>query len=70
MNFWKTLYTETADSTVLLNILHRKFLAANFLSCVSTEEITDLYQNVQSFLARIKYMHIIIENYCFNIQIQ
>ena len=40
------------------------------LSYTSTEEITNLYQNVKSFLARIKYVAIEQEIYCFNIQIQ
>ena len=35
------------------------------LSYTSTQEITDLYQNVQSFLARIKYIAIEQEIYCF-----
>ena len=38
------------------------------LSYTSTEEITDLYQNVWSFLARIKYIVIEQEMYCFNMQ--
>ena len=40
------------------------------LSYTSTEEITDLYQNVQSFFAIIKYIDIEQEIYSFNIQIQ
>ena len=36
----------------------------------STEEITDLYQNVQSFLAGIKYIVIEYKIYCFNMQLQ
>ena len=39
------------------------------LSYTSTEEITDLYQKVYSFLARIKYIVIGQEIYCFNMQI-
>ena len=43
------------------------------LSYTSTEEITDLYQNVQSFWLELNtclYIVIEQENYCFNIQIQ
>jgi hypothetical protein len=40
------------------------------LSYTSTEEITDLYQNVESFLVIIKYIVIEQEISCFNIQIQ
>jgi GTP-binding protein EngB required for normal cell division len=36
----------------------------------SIEEITNLHQNVQSFLARIKYVAIEQEIYCFHTQIQ
>ena len=47
-------------------------MCLSYTFCTSTEEITDLYQNVQS--ARIKYMYSYIvieqENYYFNIQIQ
>jgi hypothetical protein len=35
-----------------------------------TEEITDLYQNILSFLARIKYIDIEQDMYRFNMQIQ
>ena len=40
------------------------------LSYTSTEEITDLYQNGKSFLARIKYKVIEQDIYCFNMQKQ
>ena len=40
------------------------------LSYTSVEEITNLYQNDQSFLARIKYLAIEQEIYCFNTQSQ
>ena len=38
------------------------------LSYTSTEEINDLYKNAQSFLARIKYMNIVIEQENYNTQ--
>jgi hypothetical protein len=40
-----------------------------YLSYTSTEDIADLYHNVWSFLARIKYI-VIEKNSCFNMQIQ
>ena len=36
------------------------------LSYTSTEEITDVYQNGQPCVARIKYIVIEQEMYCFN----
>ena len=41
-----------------------------YLSYTSTEEITDLYEKAQSFLARIKYKAIEQKMYCFNMQTQ